>query len=104
MPLAAVAIAGVALGAAAIRVLSPTFGLFNAKNADDDRAKGYVEIRVIDLKTDEVEGSLNAFYVFPANTTVTIRFEQGPAATTKGDKTLEVAGDDIDDSADFEAV
>jgi hypothetical protein len=102
--LAAVGIAVVVVGTAIIRVYRATFGSFEAKNDGDDRVKGYVRISVTDDKTDEVEGSITAFYTFPANTTAEIRFSSGPAATTKGDKTLEVAADESSDSATFEAV
>jgi hypothetical protein len=101
--LAAVAIAAVTVGAAAIRVFKPTFGSFQAKNDDDDRVKGYVTISVTDVKTDEREGTITAFYIFPANTSATLIFNNGPPATTKGDKTLAVEADDSSDSDDFEA-
>jgi hypothetical protein len=104
IPLAPVMILAAAIGAATMRIFSPTFGRFDVKNQDDDRVKGYVQIRVLDLKTDEEEGAVNAFYVFPANTNITINFNRGPTATTKGDKTLEVDGDDSSASDDFEAI
>jgi carbon monoxide dehydrogenase subunit G len=82
----------------------PTYSSFDAKNDDDDRVKGYVRMRVTDVKTDTDEGEITAFYVFPAKTSITVRFSGGPPATTKGDKTLEVAADDSSDDDDFEAV
>jgi hypothetical protein len=104
IPLAAVTIVAAAIGAATMKVFRPTFGRFEAKNTDDDRVKGYVQIRVRDLKTDTEEGTITAFYLFPANTNISVEFIAGPPATTKGDKTLEVAGDDSSASDDFEAV
>jgi hypothetical protein len=102
--LVAIGIAAVAIGASAIKVYRATFGSFEAKNDVDDRVKGYLNIKVTDDKTDVVEGSIRVFFTFPANTTATLRFDSGPAATTKGDKTLEVEADDSSDSATFEAV
>src|SRR5580700_6903735 len=61
--LAAIAIAAVAVGAAAMSVFKPTFGSFQAKNDDDDRVKGYVTISVTDVRTDEREGTITAFYI-----------------------------------------
>jgi hypothetical protein len=99
-----VGIAAVAAGATAMKVFRATFGSFEAKNDSDDRVKGYVKITVTDVKTDEDEGVVKAFYVFPANTSITVTFTSGPAATTKGDKTLDVEADDSSGSDTFEAV
>jgi len=99
-----VAIAAVAIGAATIKVFKATWGSFEAKNDDDEQKRGYVMINVNDEKTDAIEGSITARYSFPANTIITVRFDRGPPATTKGDKILEIASDENSDTDDFEAV
>jgi hypothetical protein len=104
IPLAAIGIAAVAVGAAAIKVFRSTWGSFDAENNERKQEDGYVEITVTDDDSGTVEGSITAHYSFPANTTATFHFTSGPAATTKGSKTLEVAASDSSDSDSFEAV
>jgi hypothetical protein len=98
-----VGIAVVTLLASVYKVFEATRGSFKAENQDDDRVKGYLVLKVTDDKTDTIEESITTFYTFPANTTVTIEFNRGPSATTKGDKKLVVAAQDSSDEDSFEA-
>jgi len=104
VPLAAIGIVSAAIGAAAIRVFNATFGTFEAKNDDDVQKRGYVMITVKDNNSEQIEGSITARYSFPANVQVKIAFTNGPAATTKGEKTLEVAAEENSEEDEFESV
>jgi len=104
LPLAPIVIVGVILGAATFKVFRNTFGNFEAKNDEPKQVRGYVEIKVTDDRSDKVENSIMAVYSFPAYTNATLQFTRGPAATTKGSKTLTVSGEDSSDDDDFEAV
>ena len=104
VPLVAVTIAGVVVGEATFYVWQHTFGSFKANNNSDEQKKGYVNINVLDTKSENTEGSMLARFSFPPNTETTTSFTKGPAASSKGDKSLEVIAEDSSDSDDFEAV
>ena len=103
VPLVPVAISAVAIGASIIKVFKNTFGTFEAQNDEEAQVKGYVSITVFDTRRDTAEGSITARYSFPANTSVTITFNRGPAPTTKGNKKIIVAAEDSSDEDEFEA-
>jgi hypothetical protein len=104
VPLAAIAILVVTLAEQTYKVFKPTNGTFKAKNDDDAQVKGYVQISVTDDHTDTNENSITAWYSFPANTNITVNFNKGPTATTKGDKTLTVESANDSDDDSFTAV
>ena len=84
VPLVAVALLTVGLLYETYKVFKSTEGNFQAKNDEEKQAKGYVQMSVSDDKTDTNENSMTVWYSFPANTTIEITFNKGPAATTKG--------------------
>jgi hypothetical protein len=104
MPLIPVAITLVAIGAEIINVFKNTFGSFDANNDEARQKTGYIMLTVFHSDSNTSEGSITAQYSFPANTTVTINFNSGPAATTPGMKTLEVSAEDDSGTDKFEAV
>jgi hypothetical protein len=104
LTLAPVTISGVTLSAATFTVHRHTKGDFDAKNKSRDQQDGYVRIDVTDDASGEIEGSISARYSFPPGTTATIHFDRGPAATTTGNKTVEITSDENSDTDTFEAV
>jgi hypothetical protein len=104
VPLVVVGIAAVALAAETFRVFRATAGTFEASNESRTQKQGYVMINCYDVRRDLVESSITARYSFPPDTTATLNFRNGPAATTKGHKRCEVVAEDSSDDDEFEAV
>ena len=102
VPLILVGVGALALAAAAYKRFAPTRGIWEASNDDDDQKKGFVVYTVYN-DNEDVEQSVSLRYSFPPNTTIIVRFDAGPAATTRGDKVLQVAAAEDKDEADFTA-
>jgi hypothetical protein len=104
VPLAVVGIAAVALAENIYKIFRPTTGTFEATNETKTQKQGYLMISCYDVRRDIVEGSITARYSFPPNVTAMMEFRSGPAATTKGQKRLEVAAEESTDDDEFQAV
>jgi hypothetical protein len=93
VPWAQAILGGLELADTVIKVFSPTVGRFFAKNQEDDQLTGRVMYTVFN-DNEESEQSVAYKYSFPPNSRIMIKFEKGPAATTRGDKKLQVASSD----------
>lgn len=108
LPWARVTLAGVRLAAKAFPLFASTIGLILGDNPEDDQLTGGMMFTVFNDNEDS-EGSKFLKYSFPAQTRFKFEFRSGPAASTRGDKTLHVAssGDsqdgDYNTQTDFQA-
>jgi hypothetical protein len=98
-----VAIEALALAKDAWEVGVAIYGHFVAQNPTKEPQTGNLLLAVINDR-ERIENNLLKYYEVPDYTTATLRFDRGPSALVRGNKTFQVSSEFDSDSAEFQAL